>query len=204
MTMSAGSLISPSPVVVPVLRVFSFLLEKAAVPVTLTIDGETHALALRADGGFDPTQIVRPAVPSAPAATDATAEVPLLALAIARSGEKGNLFNVAVIARRPAYLPWIRAALTTERVADWYRHLFDDPGARRVERFEVPGVHALNFVVHECLGGGIMGSMRLDAAAKNMAQLLLEIPVRVPLELMDALDQELLLAGTGEPYTGEP
>lgn len=204
MTMSAGSLISPSPVVVPVLRVFSFLLEKAAVPVTLTIDGETHALALRADGGFDPTQIVRPAVPSAPAATGATGEVPLLALAIARSGEKGNLFNVAVIARRPECLPWIRAALTPERVADWYRHLFDDPGARRVERFEVPGVHALNFVVHECLGGGIMGSMRLDAAAKNMAQLLLEIPVRVPLELMDALDQELLLAGTGAPCTGEP
>jgi len=128
----------------------------------------------------------------------------LLALAIARSGEKGNLFNVAVIARSPGYLPWIRAALTPERVADWYRHLFDDPAARRVECFEVPGVHALNFVVHECLGGGIMGSMRLDAAAKNMAQLLLEFPVSVPLELTQALDPQLLMAGSGMPFAGEP
>jgi len=203
-TMSAGSLIPPSPVVVPVLRVFSFLLEKAAVPVTLTIDGETQALALRTEGGFDPARIVRPPVAPAPVATGATGEVPLLALAIARSGEKGNLFNVAVIARSPGYLPWIRAALTPERVADWYRHLFDDPAARRVECFEVPGVHALNFVVHECLGGGIMGSMRLDAAAKNMAQLLLEFPVSVPLELTQALDPQLLMAGSGMPFAGEP
>jgi hypothetical protein len=65
-------------------------------------------------------------------------------------------------------------------------------------------VHALNFVVHECLGGGIMGSMRLDAAAKNMAQLLLEFPVEVPLALQQSLDPELLMAGTGAPYEGEP
>jgi hypothetical protein len=203
-TMSAGSLIPPSPVVVPVLRVFSFLLEKSAVPVRLTIGGETCVLRLRTEGGFDPAQVVRPAVPAAPAVAGPLGEVPLLALAIARSGEKGNLFNVAAIARCPEYLPWIRAALAPERVADWYRHLFDDPAVRRVERFEVPGVHALNFVVHECLGGGIMGSMRLDAAAKNMAQLLLEFPVSVPLEVKDALDPELLLAGSGAPYVGEP
>jgi hypothetical protein len=203
-TMSAGSLIPPSPVVVPVLRVFSFLLEKSAVPVTLTIDGQRHDVSVRADGGFDPARIVRPAVPSSPADQGLTTEVPLLALAIARSGEKGNLFNVAVIARRPGYLPWIRAALTPERVADWYRHLFDDPAVRRVERFEVPGVHALNLVVHECLGGGIMGSMRLDAAAKNMGQLLLEFPVSVPAAMRAALDPELLQCGSGATYAGEP
>jgi hypothetical protein len=203
-TMSAGSLIPSSPVVVPVLRVFSFLLEKSAVPVTLTIDGETHALRSCIDGGFDPAQIVRPAVPASAADPGLPTEVPLLALAMARSGEKGNLFNVAVIARRPDYLPWIRAALTPERVAHWYRHLFDDPAARRVERFEVPGVQALNFVVHECLGGGIMGSMRLDAAAKNMGQLLLEFPVSVPAAMHAALDPELLTCGSGAPWEGEP
>ncbi|MBP6382629.1 MAG: DUF1446 domain-containing protein [Pseudomonadales bacterium] len=203
-TMSAGSLIPPSPVVVPVLRVFSFLLEKSAVPVTLRIDGETHNVSVRTDGGFDPARIVRPAVAPAPAAAGPLVEVPLLALAIARSGEKGNLFNVAAIARRPEYLPWMRAALTPEKVADWYQHLFDDPAARRVERFEVPGVHALNLVVHECLGGGIMGSMRLDAAAKNMAQLLLEFPVSVPAAMHAALDPELLQCGSGARYAGEP
>jgi hypothetical protein len=191
-------------VVVPVLRVFSFLLEKSAVPVTLRIDGETHNVSVRTDGGFDPARIVRPVVAPAPAAAGPLVEVPLLALAIARSGEKGNLFNVAAIARRPEYLPWMRAALTPEKVADWYQHLFDDPAARRVERFEVPGVHALNLVVHECLGGGIMGSMRLDAAAKNMAQLLLEFPVSVPLALKESLDAQLLSAGNGMPFVGEP
>ncbi|MCG3169506.1 MAG: hypothetical protein CALGDGBN_01026 [Pseudomonadales bacterium] len=203
-TMSAGSLIPVSPVVVPVLRVFSFLLEKTAVPVTLDVDGRTRQLALPAAGGFDPAAIVRPPVPEPAPACRELVPVPLLALAIARSGEKGNLFNMAVIARRPELLPWIRAALSPEGVADWYAHLFDEPAARRVERFEVPGVQALNFVVHECLGGGIMGSMRLDAAAKNMAQLLLEFPVPVPPALRVELDPALLAAGDGAPWLGAP
>ena len=203
-TMSAGSLIPPSPVVVPVLRVFSFLLDKSAVPVTLCLDGQERQLTLPTAGGFDPAQIVRAAAGETAPASGELEAVPLLALAIARSGEKGNLFNVAVIARRPDLLPWIRAALAPARVADWYAHLFDDPAARRVERFEVPGVHALNFVVHECLGGGIMGSMRLDAAAKNMAQLLLEFPVPGPSAVRASLDPALLAAGDGARWQGAP
>lgn len=202
--MSAGSLIPPSPVVVPVLRVFSFLLEKTAVPLHLGIDGERRELTVPLPGGFRPECIVRvpPGVCARPQGNEHA--VPLLALALGRSGEKGNLFNVAVIARRPEYLPWIRAALTPTAVADWYGHLFDDPAVRRVECFEVPGVDALNFVVHECLAGGIMGSMRLDAAAKNMAQLLLEFPVPVPPALAAGLDPSLLAAGDGAPWQGAP
>jgi len=202
--MSVGSLIPPTPVVVPVLRVFSFLLEKSAVPVTLSVDGQKRELCLPCAGGFDPARIARiPTGETAPASA-ALEAVPLLALAVARSGEKGNLFNVAVFARRPELLAWIRSALTPARVADWYAHLFDDPAARRVECFEVPGVDALNFVVHECLGGGIMGSMRLDAAAKNMAQLLLEFPVPVPPDVRASLDPALLAAGDGAPWRGAP
>ena len=65
----------------------------------------------------------------------------------------------------------------------WYRNFFVDPQAGRVVRFDVPGIHALNFVVHDAQGGGINVSPRLDAAAKSMAQLLLEMPVPVPAAL---------------------
>ena len=115
--------------------------------------------------------------------------VPLIRLAWARSGDKGRLFNVAVIARKAEYLPYLRAALSEQVVADWYRHLFDDPATGRVERFDVPGIHALNFVVHDAQGGGINVSPRLDAAAKSMAQLLLEIPVPVPAALAAQLGE---------------
>jgi hypothetical protein len=204
-TMSAGSLMPVSPVLMPSLRVFSFLLHKSQVAVRLRLDGESRTVTLGCDGGFDPQGIERAAAPVAPEdTTQPMTEVPLVALALGRSGEKGNLFNVAVIARSPEYLPWLSAALDTGAVADWYAHLFDDVTQRRVERFEVPGVHAINFVVHECLGGGIMGSMRIDAAAKGMAQLLMEFPVRVPLTLARQLDPALLEPGSGEAHTGAP
>jgi len=206
-TMSAGSLIPVSPVLMPSLRVFSFLLEKSRVAVTLKLDGESHPLTLRLEGGFDPQDIDRAVTPAPAPVNDSDQQmtpVPLIALALGRSGEKGNLFNVAVIARHPEYLPWLSAALDTVAVADWYAHLFDDPAQQRVERFEVPGVHAINFVVHECLGGGIMGSMRIDAAAKGMAQLLMEFPVRVPAALAALLDPRLLHPGSGEAYNGAP
>jgi len=101
-------------------------------------------------------------------------------LAYGRSGDKGDLFNVGVIARRPEYLPFIRAALTPDAVAAWFAHAFSGTSRPRVDRYEVPGIHALNFVLHEALAGGITASPRLDKVAKAMAQQLLEFPVPVP------------------------
>ena len=92
---------------------------------------------------------------------------------------KGDLFNVAVIARKPEYLPSISAALSTDAVGLWYKHLFRDPSRRRVDRFDVPGIHALNFVVHESLDGGSTASARIDFVAKGMGQQLLEFPCRL-------------------------
>ena len=103
-------------------------------------------------------------------------------LAWARSGDKGHLFNVAVIARRPEYLPWLRAALSPVAVGEWYRHL-RRAGPPRVDRYEVPGFHALNLVVHDALEGGLNASTQLDPAAKGMGQMLLRFPVPVPAAL---------------------
>ena len=98
----------------------------------------------------------------------------------ARSGDKGHLFNVAVIARRPEYLVYLRAALTPEAVGEWYCHLGPDGEPPRVDGYDVPGLHALNFVLHDALKGGINASTQLDPAAKGMAQMLLRFPIPVP------------------------
>jgi hypothetical protein len=100
----------------------------------------------------------------------------LIRLAWGRSGDKGNLANVGIIARRPEYLPYIRSALTPEAVANVYAHYLQ--GA--VERFDLPGVNALNFVLYDVLGGGGTASLRSDPQGKAYAQMLLEYPIPVP------------------------
>ncbi len=83
-----------------------------------------------------------------------------------------------MIARKPDYLPAIRAALTTEAVASWFAHLVEGP----VERFDWPGIHGLNFVLHNALGGGGIASLRNDPQGKAFAQMLLDFPVPVPVD----------------------
>jgi hypothetical protein len=103
-------------------------------------------------------------------------EVPLVRVAWARSGDKGNDSNIGVIARRPEWLPWLRVQLTDERVKEWLAHLV----AGQVTRFDVPGIHALNFLCTEALDGGGTASLRNDPLGKGMAQILLAMPVQVP------------------------
>ena len=71
------------------------------------------------------------------------------------------------------------SALTPERIKDYFRHT----GVTRVERFELPGMSALNFVLHDCLGGGGIASLRIDPQGKAFAQMLMDIPVPVPADI---------------------
>ena len=100
----------------------------------------------------------------------------LIRLAWARSGDKGDISNVGVIARRPEWLPLLWQELTTEKVGAYLAHLVH--GA--VERFHLPGIGAINFVLHEALDGGGPASHRLDPLGKGMAQILLDMPIEVP------------------------
>jgi hypothetical protein len=152
---------------------------KGDVTPRLTIGGVTQELPDIPGAAAAAASV--PAVPAVASPPDGVS-VELGRLAWARSGDKGHLFNVAVIARQPQYLPWLRAALTPAAVGEWYRHL-RAAGPPRVDRFEVPGFHALNLVVHDALEGGINASTQLDPAAKGMAQMLLRFPVRVPAAL---------------------
>lgn len=188
MNMAPGTSIAPiiaAPRAFPLTDMAFCLIARERATARVRLDGAEVPFAEPQQGGFDPGAIVRPPAGSAP--EPGTATVPLVRLAWARSGDKGRLFNVAVIAREPRFLPWIRSALSEPVVADWYRHLFDDPDNARVDRYEVPGCDALNFVVHDAQGGGINLSPRFDAAAKSMAQLLLEFPVPLPAALAAGL-----------------
>jgi len=116
----------------------------------------------------------------------ADASVPLVKLAVARSGDKGNHSNIGVIARHPDYLPWIAEALTPQVIVDWMGHLLD-PVHGRVERWYLPGSHSLNFLLENALGGGGIASLRIDPQGKAFAQQLLEIPIAVPQHIADQL-----------------
>ncbi|MBS0580907.1 MAG: DUF1446 domain-containing protein [Proteobacteria bacterium] len=177
--MSPGTSINLATQVSPVTGLFLCLLAKRALNPRLTLGGHARELA-DAPGVAAPPARPAAAPPAAPPAGAVTVE--LVRLAFVRSGDKGRLFNVAVIARRPEYLPWLRAALDPAVVGEWYRHL-RPAGPPRVDRYEVPGFHALNLVVHDALEGGINASTQLDPAAKGMGQMLLRLPVRVPAEL---------------------
>jgi hypothetical protein len=171
-------------------RLFMSLLPKTEAEATLTFDGKTEPVPMPTKGGFHAGLVRRPVAPALPKDIESTATVPLVHLAWVRSGDKGDLFNVAVIARKPEYLLYISAALTTEAVGLWYRHVFKDPSRRRVDRFDVPGIHALNFIVHESLDGGSTASARIDFVAKGMGQQLLEFPVPVSAKLAATLARE--------------
>ena len=105
--------------------------------------------------------------------------VSLRDIAYARSGDKGNSANIGVIAYTLDGYEYLRQALTADVVAAWFSEL----GASGVERFELPSLGALNFVLRGVLAGGGSRSLRIDAQGKALAAALLEMPLHMPAEL---------------------
>ena len=170
---------SPSPLIKP----FSFLLDKAEVPVSVLIDGREIAVEIPSGDAARPGRaaVAPPAPYQRP--DEAHVEVPLIRLAFARSGDKGNLANIGIVARRPDLLPLIWAEMTPETVGRYFAHLAGGP----VERFHLPGIAGINYVVHDALAGGGPASPRMDPLGKGMGQMLLDLPVSVPRSLVATL-----------------
>ena len=160
----------------PMVKLHSFLIDKAQVPVKVEVDGQRILL--------EPTvaEAVEPMVAIAVPPSDrepvkmSTRMAPLRELAVARSGDKGDKANIGVIARDPAHVPALRAALTPDAVGAWFAHVARGP----VERYELPGLNAFNFILNDALGGGGAASLRLDPQGKTYAQQLLDMPVPLP------------------------
>ncbi|MEE9676725.1 acyclic terpene utilization AtuA family protein [Pseudomonas moraviensis] len=174
------------PTVYPLIRLFSFLIAKSACTLQVDIAGERHPCALPDPVALDSANLPIAHQPPRPLGR-ADASVPLVKLAVARSGDKGNHSNIGVMPRHPDYLPWIAEALTTSVVVDWMRHVLD-PLLGRVERWYLPGTHSLNFLLENALGGGGVASLRIDPQGKAFAQQLLEIQIPVPQSIAEQLD----------------
>ncbi len=104
-----------------------------------------------------------------PAATKR--QIRLAEIAYARSGDKGSSANVGVIARTPQAFAFLRSYLTAPRVEKFFKPL----GVRKVVRYELPNLCALNFVLTGVLAGGASRSLRTDAQGKSLGQAILEM-----------------------------
>ena len=112
-------------------------------------------------------------------------KVHLLKIAHARSGDKGNASNVGVIARHPDIYPFLKEKLTEDVVKEHMKNVCKG----KVERYELPNLHALNFLLHESLGGGGTVSLKLDAQGKTHAAQMLRLEIDVPEKLLKLIDE---------------
>jgi len=177
---------SGRPRVQPKVRLFSFLIPKGQVAVTVRAgaSGEARAVAVETGrGGADgaPARVYGDELPAVPAGD--RVELPLAAIAWGRSGDKGDAANIGIVARDPAFVPLVREEVTAARVREYFAHMLADGGA--VTRFDVPGIGGFNFLLTKALGGGGMASLRNDPLAKGLAQMLLDLPVRVPADWVE-------------------
>jgi hypothetical protein len=164
---------SPSPVV----RLFSFLVDSGMPATRVLLDGH--------DCGFSPQPLDRTdTLPAGGAADTETrapdggllVRVPLLRIAHGRSGDKGDMSNIGIIARTPAAYRALLQVLTAGVVADYFAHV----ATGEVRRYTLPGIRALNFTLQGALGGGGVASLRYDPQGKAFAQMLLDIEIEVP------------------------
>lgn len=168
----------------PVVRLFSLQVPKADFPITIGFGDSTVAFGTETGGAADSAPVIRPQPPGIePGEHIDLVEVPLIRLAFARSGDKGDKVNIGVLPRRRDYIPWIWAALTEAEVSRRFAHFTEKPA----ERFFLPGTGAINFLLHDVLGGGGVASLRNDPQGKCYAQILLQTPVQVPRAFAEAL-----------------
>ncbi|MEI5719238.1 acyclic terpene utilization AtuA family protein [Acinetobacter baumannii] len=182
MAPALAGIVGGRPKASPVIKLFSFLIDKNQLNIEIDFEGKRYLIEI-------PQGVSTEQLPTLTAGENAVyqgdeIEVPLIEIAHARSGDKGNHSNIGVIARKADYLPWIRAALTEQSVASYMQHVLDAEKGR-VIRYELPGLNALNFMLENALGGGGVASLRIDPQGKAFAQQLLDMPVKVPAHLLE-------------------
>lgn len=186
----SGARPKPSPVV----RLFSTLVAKNQLAISVDCDG----VVVPCDDSSPSSVAVNTCVAVAdPPVIETGAQsdgvsLPLERLAFGRSGDKGNKANIGIIARHEAFLPFIAAQLTEQRVAALFQHFLAPEQVQPVQRFYLPGSNAFNFLLHDVLGGGGVASLRTDPQGKAYAQIALAESIVIPRTLAE--QHGLLLA----------
>ncbi|MDP9141291.1 MAG: DUF1446 domain-containing protein [Pseudomonadota bacterium] len=174
----------PEPHMIP--KLFSTLVPKYRVPVEIRVGEQQIAVEIPLVPATASPTTTSPTVPypRLPAEVIEAVSVPLIRLALARSGDKGDHANIGVIARKTEYLPYLLASLTTAAVRDYFAHVLAGGASGRVERWLLPGSDSLNFMLFHALGNGGAASLRTDPQGKAFGQMLLDFPVTVPRSLL--------------------
>ncbi|MDB5985975.1 MAG: hypothetical protein JWR16_1028 [Nevskia sp.] len=173
----------PEPQMIP--KLFSTLVPKNQLPIEVVVDERRFAVEVPTMGGF-----VVPPVPIEVATARLAADavyVPLIKLALARSGDKGDHSNIGVIARLPEYLPLLEKVLTPAVVRNYFAHVLAGGAHGRVERWTLAASNSLNFLLYNALGNGGAASLRSDPQGKAFAQMLLDLSVPVSPTLAQTL-----------------
>ncbi|WP_440206468.1 acyclic terpene utilization AtuA family protein [Acinetobacter oleivorans] len=182
MAPALAGIVGGRPKASPVIKLFSFLIDKNQINVEIDFEGSRYSVEIPRNTSTE--QFNTLAAGESAVYQGNEIEVPLIEIAHARSGDKGNHSNIGVIARKAEYLPWIRAALTEQTVASYMQHVLDAEKGR-VIRYELPSLNALNFMLENALGGGGVASLRIDPQGKAFAQQLLDMPVKIPAHLLE-------------------
>jgi len=176
-SMAQGGMVMPGNIS-PVVSAFLLLKKKSEVHSFIDVGNGPVQCEVKTTGGFvqSASKTVVPVAAAAP--TGAVVKTKLRQLCWARSGDKADAANIGLIARRPEFLAVIRHQVTTDRV----RMFFQPDCHGIVERFDLPGISAMNFLLHDTLGGGGSSSLHMDPLAKCYGQRLLEMEIDAPVE----------------------
>lgn len=123
-----------------------------------------------------------PAIPEPPTSQlGSLVKTKLINVAYGRSGEKGDVSNIGIIARDAKFLPYIKRSVTEKVMGDFMKHHCHGT----VKMYELPGLNALNFVLTQALGGGALTSLVMDKQGKSFAQLAISgIDVEIPVDML--------------------
>ncbi|XP_069834821.1 uncharacterized protein [Dendropsophus ebraccatus] len=181
------------PRISPVLKPFFFLHPRKDVNIDIFMDGK-HIEGFVDDHIFTVDEYVSAVEPIPPVVPKDLPSGPyayrLEELAYTRSGDKGNTANIGVVARHPLYYPYLKRALTSQVVEEYFQHLLqgDRPDEPLVTRYELPGIYGLNFVLKNALGGGGVASLRSDPQGKAFGQMLLDLEIKNVPDLKSLID----------------
>jgi hypothetical protein len=169
----------------PMIRLFSFLWPKDQIAVSYNLNNQTAVVDIAQGESLETFIQASTALVKDDASniemTSCDATTSLINLAMARSGDKGDHCNVGILARDPAYLPYIQAAVQPEKIRQYLSHIMGENSD--VKLYSLPGLDAFNLMLEQALGGGGIASLRIDPQGKAMAQQLLDMPVAVPAEM---------------------